>query len=156
MRQGIQLGLIGALLLLGGCERPEPGDSRGSTTPRYERASEDGSTLGEASRPVRIGELGPSFAACAAGATTRAAAGALAVRAAPFEAARETGRVPPGARFRICSRSLDQKWFGIVYDAGGGDLESCGVSRPVPARRDYDGPCASGWVASAGVKLVGR
>ena len=142
-----------------GCqEPPQPGESRGSTTPRYQRAEGEGSPLSEAQRPVRIGELGPSFAACGTHGTTRnvAAGEALPVRAAPFDAAGETGRVPSGSSFFVCSRSIDQKWFGVVYDQSGALSDACGVSRPVPARRDYRGPCRSGWVESASVRLVGR
>jgi len=161
MMKGANLIKAAALVaLLGGCQKPEPGESRGSTTPRYERAEGDSSALEQASRPVRIGEAGPSFAACNARATTRNRSAeegqTLAVRAAPYEAAHETDRLPAGATFFICSRSLDQKWFGVVYDTGGTVTDRCGVSRPVPARRDYPGPCRSGWVSSAFVKLIGR
>lgn len=106
--------------------------------------------------PVRIGELGPSFAACnAAGAPRNVAAGAaLPVRAAPFDTAAETGRIPAGQDFHICSRSHDQKWFGVVYAAADAADRNCGVSSPVTSRRDYAGPCRSGWVASAFVRLT--
>jgi hypothetical protein len=111
-------------MLAAGCERPEPGESRGSTTPRYERASPDLS-LEQAVRPVRIGELGPNFAACTSRGTSRERVGeALTVRTAPFEAARGIDRLPAGATFFVCSRSLDQKWFGIVYETGGSAAES--------------------------------
>ena len=105
--------------------------------------------------PVRIGELGPSFPACnAVGVTRNLAAGeTLAVRAAPFETAAETGRIPAGGRFFICARSHDQKWFGVVF-AGEGAGQSCGVSTPVASRRNYEGPCSSGWVSSPFVKLT--
>ena len=107
-------------------------------------------------RPVRVGELGASFDACTAAGTTRrlASGGALPVRAAPFDSAAETGSIPAGGRFFICTRSLDQKWFGIVYDPSGRLEEGCGVSRPVTPRRDYAGPCRSGWVATPFVKLI--
>ncbi len=107
--------------------------------------------------PVRIGELGASFNACNAAGTARrgeAAAEGLPVRAAPFDVAKETGSVPAGARFFICSRSHDQRWLGIVYDQTGALSEACGVSRPVTSRRAYEGPCRSGWVASAFVKQI--
>ncbi len=110
--------------------------------------------------PVRIGELGPSFPACnATGITRNLAAGeTLPVRAAPFDTAPETGRVPAGGRFAICSRSHDQKWFGIVFaeDAAGpgSARQDCGVSAPVTSRRAYEGPCRSGWVSSPFVKFV--
>jgi len=62
--------------------------------------------------------------------------------------------VPTGARFFVCNRSLDQKWFGIVYDKGGALSPACGVSEPADTRHDYAGPCQSGWVQSAYVKLI--
>ena len=104
--------------------------------------------------PVRIGELGPSFPACnAMGVTRNLAEGeTLPVRAAPFDTAAETGRVAAGGRFAICSRSHDQKWFGIVF--GEGAAQECGLSAPAASRRAYEGPCRSGWVSSPFVKLV--
>jgi hypothetical protein len=108
------------------------------------------------SRPVRIGELGANFQACGAAGTTRnlKPGEALSVRRAPFDTAGESGQVASRARFFICTRSLDQKWFGIVFDPGGALAEKCGVSEPVVRRRDYDGPCRSGWVLSAFVKVI--
>ena len=108
------------------------------------------------SRPVRIGEYGANFRACGQAGTTRSlkAGETLPVRFAPFENAAGTGTVASGARFFICSRSLDQKWFGIVFDEGGTLADRCGVSEPVTRRRDYDGPCRSGWVQSAFVKVI--
>ena len=106
--------------------------------------------------PVRIGEMGSNFDACGTAGTTRRldAAAALPVRLAPFEAAAETGRMPAGARFFICARSHDQRWFGVVYNDEGSLGEECGVSSPVTGRREYGGPCRSGWVPSAFVKLI--
>jgi len=161
MARASAFGLLALLAAAGaGCEKPEPGESRGSTTPRYQRAEGDTSPLAEAKEPVRIGELGPDFAACETHATTRnrsAAAGhTLAVHAAPYEAAKAVDQLPAGATFFICSRSLDQQWFGIVYDEGGTLSDRCGVSDPVRSRRAYEGPCRSGWVSSTFVKFVGR
>lgn len=121
-----------------------------------ENQAEAASVVTPGRRAVRIGELGPNFQACSAAGTTRnlKAGEALPVRSAPFENAAETGKVGSGARFFICTRSLDQKWYGIVYDEGGAMAESCGVSKPVTRRRDYDGPCRSGWVQSAFVKVI--
>ncbi len=84
----------------------------------------------------------------------RAADGPIPVRAAPFEQARQKGELPPGSTFFICSRSLDQRWFGVVYDRGGRASRACGVSTPISERRDYSGACDSGWVASAQVRLI--
>ncbi|HYI38868.1 MAG TPA: hypothetical protein VE053_00955 [Allosphingosinicella sp.] len=108
------------------------------------------------SRPVRIGELGANFRACSAAGTTRGlkAGEGLPVRSAPFDNAAETGDVASGARFFICTRSHDQKWFGIVFDEDSTLAEKCGVSEPVTRRRDYSGPCRSGWVQSAFVKVI--
>lgn len=123
-------------------------------------AGDDGNasadTVTAEARPVRIGELGPNFAACSAAGTTRnlKAGEALPVRWAPFDTGREIGSVTARARFFICTRSHDQKWFGIVFDEGGTLAERCGVAEPVTRRRDYDGPCRSGWVQSAFVKVI--
>ena len=122
--------------------------------------ADDGNTADDtvtaAARAVRIGELGPNFAACSAAGTTRnlKAGETLPVRWAPFDNARESGSVAARARFFICTRSLDQKWFGIVYDEDGSLADRCGVAEPVTGRRDYEGPCRSGWVQSAFVKVV--
>lgn len=147
---------IAALLLLAGCYDQPVANGFGATTPSIERPVAYNSTLGEQVAPVRIGELGPNFAACNAQGVVREAAaeGPIPVRAAPFEQARETGRMPLGTGFFICSRSLDQRWMGVVYDAASGASRGCGVSSPVPGRRDYVGPCESGWVLSAQVRTV--
>ena len=106
--------------------------------------------------PVRIGEYGPNFEACPWIGTTRhvEAAAGLPVRSGPFDTSAEAGKVAADARFYVCARSLDQKWFGIVYDESGGIGPRCGVSDPVASKRSYEGPCRSGWVSSAFVKLI--
>ncbi len=144
-------------LLLWGCSDPQDRNaSYGSTTPRYERAQEDGDLLAGNVTPVRVGELGPNFSACNSlgEVRERAVDGAILVRAAPFEPAQQTGRLPAGSTFFICTRSLDQRWLGVVYDRQGQASRACGVSSPIAARRDYEGPCQSGWVPSAQVRLV--
>ncbi|MGE0179806.1 MAG: hypothetical protein AB7O91_08315, partial [Sphingomonas sp.] len=152
-----QLALL-TLILLAGCGerlgRNETGG--GSNTPPLVREEEDRSLLGNASVPVRIGELGAGFAACGARGTTRERPGisAVPVRAAPYDANREIDRLGAGVEFFICARSHDQRWFGIVYMRPGQDIESCGLSGPVPRRTDYEGSCASGWVPSALVRMI--
>lgn len=108
--------------------------------------------------PVRVGELGPAFNACGHAGTTRnvGAGGTLPVKAAPFDTAADAGQIAAGARFFICTRSHDQRWLGVVHEAGGTLSAGCGVSQPVTSRRAYDGPCRSGWVPSASVRLVAR
>jgi hypothetical protein len=145
-------------LLLAGCgERtPNQGGVEGSTTPPYVREESDPSLLGQLETPVRVGELGPNFAACIArgAARDRGRQAPVPVRAAPYEQAGEIDRLAADAEFFICARTQDQRWFGIVYDAGGQASARCGVDGPIAARRDYHGPCAAGWVASARVRLV--
>ena len=148
-----------SLLLLAGCGEPAAVNrtAEGSTTPPYVRPTSDPSLLGEAVNPVVVGAGGPSFAACnTAGTIRRRAAGAapVPVRAAPYDAAAEIDTLGSDAHFFICSRSQDEAWFGIVYDEGGEASARCGVSAPVPERRDYQGPCAAGWVSSALVRLA--
>jgi hypothetical protein len=123
---------------------------------RAEPLQAEASGLVPGAVPVRIGDLGANFAACGGAGTTRhvGSDAKLAVRSAPFEAAPEIGSIAPGAQFFVCTRSLNQKWMGIVYQEGGALAQSCGVSAPVTARRAYAGPCKSGWVSSAFVKLV--
>ena len=151
-----QRAVLIAALLVGGCGERVPRDQAGggSTTPPYVRAESDATLLNQAVTPVRVGELGASFAACAARGATRARAVPVPVRAAPFEAGETIDRLGADAEFFICSRTHDQRWFGIVYDAGGAASARCGVDRPTPQRRAYQGPCAAGWVPSAMVALV--
>jgi hypothetical protein len=106
--------------------------------------------------PVRVGEHGANFKACSAAGTTRnlAASETLPVRSAPFEYAEQSASIAAGTRFFVCSRSLDEKWFGVVWDEGGTLAGRCGVTKPVARRTAYAGPCRSGWVQSAFVKLI--
>jgi hypothetical protein len=105
---------------------------------------------------VRIGEAGPNFDACAGAGTTRHVEPGkpLPIRAAPFDDAAETGAISAGQRFFVCTRSHNQKWLGVVHDESGTLAPRCGVSSPSTTRQAYAGPCRSGWVASAFVRLV--
>jgi len=142
--------LLLSLLTLAACGQGVP---VGNVTSSDESAPD---TVAPEPAPVRIGELGASLEACAgAGTPRRLQAGeTLPVRSAPFDNAPQTGTVAAGGRFFICSRSLDQKWFGIVYDPSGMLARRCAVSEPVGSKRAYSGPCASGWVSSPFVKMI--
>jgi hypothetical protein len=142
------------LLSLALCACGDPADVAGQA--ERNDAVPEAAEVTPGARAVRIGELGPNFRACSAAGTSRnlKAGEVLAVRSAPFENAQGTGAVASGGRFFICTRSHDQKWFGIVHSEDGTLAGSCGVSEPVTRRRDYDGPCRSGWVQSAFVKVI--
>ena len=119
---------------------------------------------GPSAKPVRIGEGGPRFDACqSVGEVGGHVSGSLPVLSAPFDAAERKDSLAAGQRVYICTRSIDQQWFGIVYDKAPAAAEgaaasrspgNCGVSSPVRAKRNYDGPCQSGWVESIYVVLV--
>lgn len=149
MRQAIFL----TMLMLAGCGEAVE-DNHFADDVREDRAV---TTVAIEAERVRIGELGPNFAACnAAGVARNVAPGeTLQVRAAPFDSAALVDEIRPGQRFAVCTRSHDQKWFGVVFDKGNDDATRCGVSAPVTARRAYEGPCRSGWVASPFVRLSG-
>ena len=111
-------------------------------------------------RPVMIGEDGQRLDACGAmGQVVRVGAKGLAVRAAPFAEAKEIARIVEGSRAWVCTRSIDQKWLGVVLaPEPPADNETapadCGVSDPVDRKQPYDGPCLSGWVSSAAIRLI--
>lgn len=110
-------------------------------------------------RPVIIGEDGPRLNACGTvGQVVQAGSGGLALHAAPFDDAKALARLPDGQRAWVCTRSIDQRWLGVVVpppaEAATPPVD-CGVSSPTQRKRAYDGPCASGWVASAYVRLIG-
>ncbi len=155
--QRVLLLAVTSVAALSGCGERAPGDldPQGSTTPAYERVESE-SLFSDTVTPVRIGELGPGFAACNSIGTTRdrVTTAPMPVRAAPFEQAMAIDELAAGARFFICSRTNDQRWFGVVYDEGGEAAERCGVSDPVPSRQYYRGPCAAGWVSSTATRLI--
>ncbi|MEJ6595054.1 hypothetical protein [Parasphingorhabdus sp.] len=136
---------------------PESSAYLENPTGRTERVEADPSA-----KPVRIGEGGPRFDACqSAGEVGRHVSGSLPVLSAPFDAAEKIDSLSAGQTIHICTRSIDQQWFGIVYDQSSDPADEeagtpidCGVSSPVRAKRNYDGPCKSGWVESTYVVLV--
>lgn len=114
-------------------------------------------------RPVIIGEDGPRMDACGAmGMVTR---GSLPLRAAPFDDARTIATLEEGDRMHVCTRSLDQRWLGVILpprpdgqaaadNSARPQPADCGVTEPVDRKQSYDGPCDSGWVSSARVRLI--
>ena len=66
-------------------------------------------------RAVTIGEDGPRLDACGGmGQVLRTGAGGQPLRAAPFGDAKVLATLNEGDRAYICTRSLDQKWLGVV------------------------------------------
>ena len=110
-------------------------------------------------RAVTIGEDGSRMDACGSvGQVTRTGSAGLSLRAAPFDDAKELAQLPEGQRAWVCARSIDQRWLGVVVPPpaeDGAQPVDCGVSSPAQRKRAYDGPCASGWIASAYVRLIG-
>lgn len=111
-------------------------------------------------RAVTIGEDGPRMDACGGmGQVARTGPNGLPLRAAPFGDAKILTGLAEGDRAYICTRSLDQKWLGVVLAPppatdNSSEAADCGVSSPVDRKQPYDGPCVSGWVASAYVRLI--
>ena len=140
------------LLSLSACGEPVPNGNAGAD----DNLSNGSDSVTAEAVPVRIGELGPSFNACNAAGTTRhlEAGETLPVRSSPFDNGDQTGAIPASTQFFVCSRSIDQKWFGVVFSPDGRLANRCGVAEPVNTRRGYAGPCPSGWIASAYVKLI--
>ena len=146
--------LIALSLLLAGCgEGEKVVDDSPAAQPPGERLGDPDEDL--SARPVLIGEGGPRFDACQAlGRVQGLRGGTLAVHNAPFDRAAEAGTLEEGARVFICTRSIDQQWLGVVIPGSGEDAPDCGVTSPVRTKRNYDGPCASGWVESNFVQLI--
>lgn len=149
--------ILPLLLILAACQQgrdvaDDIGNSgqAGDPRPTLPRQSEP---LDPGAQPVRIGEGGPGFNAClGTGRVVNTAS--LDVRQAPFSEASRIDGIAPDTNVAICSRSLDQRWLGVVYHPVDQPDLDCGVSGPVERRRGYDGPCKSGWVSSAFVRLV--
>ncbi|RHW19012.1 hypothetical protein D1610_02455 [Sphingomonas gilva] len=147
------------LLLLAACQQGtdvadaignsgQAGDPRPPVSPQSQ-------PLDPGAQPVRIGEGGPRFNACL-GTGRVVNTKALDVRAAPFGEAEKVDALAADMRVAICSRSLDQRWLGVVYPPPGQPDLDCGVSGPVERAQGYEGPCRSGWISSAFVRLVAR
>lgn len=109
-------------------------------------------------RAIRIGEGGPGFPACQWHGTVVSPdpnPGGLPVRAAPFAEADEVARLADGAQVIVCTRTLDQRWLGVIMPPTADDEAACGARGRIDRPRDYAGPCPSGWLAANAVRLRG-
>ncbi|MGY4397362.1 hypothetical protein ACVWZA_002556 [Sphingomonas sp. UYAg733] len=133
-------------------------DSRGVGNNTGLFGTDNGAAMSPGIRAVRIGEGGPAFNACAnIGRVVNLSASGetdLAVRAAPFVEADEVTRLTNDRRIYVCTRSIDQRWQGVVVPPADAPDADCGVLAPVGSPRNYAGPCTSGWVSSAFVRLT--
>jgi hypothetical protein len=145
------------LLILAACQQgtdvADAIDNSGQAGDPRPIAAPQSQPLDPGAMPVRIGEGGPGFNACLGTGRVVNTTG-LDVRKAPFGDATRIGSIAPDTRVNICSRSLDQRWLGVVYRPADQPELDCGVSGPVERRQGYEGPCLSGWVSSAFVRLV--
>jgi hypothetical protein len=152
-----------ALVALAGCSDSNSIDEELADMQRRDAnsavAGSELPTFQSTAQPVRIGEAGERFPACgSSGRVANVQDGGenyLPVRNAPFQNAAEVDRLANGDTLYICTRSLDQKWMGVVYGDDRAPDAPCGVSAQGIERRAYDGPCRSGWVSSAFIRLVG-
>jgi hypothetical protein len=107
-------------------------------------------------QPVQIGEGGSAFQACAGvGEVVNLSPGGeayLPLKAAPFAEADEVARLGPGTRVFRCTRSLDQRWQGVVVPPADGS--DCGVAAPIASARPYAGPCKSGWALTGFIRPI--
>ena len=107
-------------------------------------------------QPVRVGEGGAAYPACTGTGTvvnlSPSGESYLSLRAAPFAEANEVTRLNDGAPLFLCSRSLDQRWQGVVVPPIDTPNADCGVTTPLAGAQAYAGPCKSGWVLTAFVR----
>ncbi len=134
-------------------DQPEAQNAERANEPRADRPVSSPSA-----KPVRIGEGGPRFAACQAEGRVSGNS-ALGLFTAPFDGAESIGDLSEGTLVHICTRSLDQRWMGVVVqpNASGDDVAApvnCGVGTPVRSKQNYAGPCQSGWVDATYIRLV--
>lgn len=143
---------LASLLALTACN-PNVEQNSGSGTAPLNRGEVSNSD--ELVQPVMVGQFGPRFDACQATGVVHSVSGdgVLSVRAAPFDRAEQLDTMTNGHHMFVCNRSHDQGWLAVVYAENGELSATCGVSAPVPSRRQYEGPCRSGWVSSAFIEL---
>lgn len=146
---------VGLFLLLGGCT---PRGDFGNDVVLYQ-SDNTGVILSPGGRPVRIGESGSAAPACPVrgevASLNASGMAALPLRAAPFDEAATSMSLVPGRHLFLCTRSLDQRWQGVVVPPDDAPDADCGVTAQIEAARDYAGPCSAGWVPGAYVKPIG-
>lgn len=144
--------ILGIALLLSACSR----EAAFTNDPSLYQTNTAALTPGV--QPVRVGDTGPAYPACASAGIvvnlSPAGESYLALRAAPFTEAGEVARLSEGTRLFLCQRSIDQRWQGVVVPPADVPASDCGVTAPLAAARAYAGPCRSGWVLTGFVRPV--
>lgn len=138
MKQALPL----AALLLAACSEAAP--------PPDNAAIDDGGAA-LASRAVNVGREGASLPACPS--VSRVIAAGTKAYWAPGETRAAKADLAGGSRVALCEATDDDQWFGVIFPAPGGDIDNCGVGRPVAAAREYQGPCRWGWIKGGTVTL---
>jgi hypothetical protein len=98
--------------------------------------------------PVNIGDV-PELDACVSWGVVTAAK--LTVRGGPGTKYPAIDTVSGLQGLNLCDARGD--WIGVVYSPGAGPAD-CGVAMKLPARQAYAGPCRSGWVHKAHVRVA--
>lgn len=145
--------LLVSLLALSGCNFATV-----ETETATPKATATAQALKPALRPVRIGEGGPGFPACQSRgyvATLEPGGTTAALLDAPFAQATTVRRLGEGIPILVCTRTLDQRWLGVVIAPPGTPEATCGVGGRVSRPQAYDGPCPTGWIAANTVRLTG-
>ena len=146
---------VGLFLLLVGCT---PRGDFGNDTVLYQ--TDNGSAiLSPGGRAVRIGESGAAAPACPVrgevASLESSGMATLPLRSAPFDEGSRIAELAVGKRLFLCTRSLDQRWQGVVVPPDDSPDADCGVTAQIAAARDYAGPCRAGWVPGAYVRPIG-
>jgi hypothetical protein len=124
---------------------PAPVNTANATTPAPAGA-------GIPARPVRVGMGGAERGVDACPSSGRLIGqNPIAIREAPAPGARESAQGQLGMAVHICE-AVDG-WQGIVWSPTTPD-DNCGVGTNLPAEKDYDGPCRSGWVPASTVEIT--
>jgi len=76
--------------------------------------------------------------------------GTVIVRAAPMVGSYPEHELKPGQGVSMCD--YVEGWHGIVFSDD--RVSDCGTGSPIEAKREYDGPCKSGWVKAGNVELL--
>ena len=149
----VPLALLPVALMLAGCDIVPLASETEPRNVALVDATDD--ALDPGRRAVRIGEDGSAAPACAIrGVVTNLSDGAtLPLYTAPFAHAATAAELAEGQQLFVCTRSIDQRWLGVVVPTGG-DTD-CGVTGRIERAGDYAGPCRSGWVSFTYVRVRG-